>query len=212
MLPGKEYTCTFTNGTPEIELTKTVGTDLVACADTDEITVVEGTQVQYCYTLKNTGGLPLTIHMLEDDQFSTPLELSYALAPGEVITPTRFDTPPATVTNVATWTASMNYQVLEGFKGLGAAEADVDVNAIFTTYTLTAVATDTAKVNVEPPMPSIIVTKTVGTEPGVCAANASLTVEAGTTVYYCYTVQNTGNIPLPLHKLDDSDLGEIFPA
>ncbi len=77
-------------------------------------------------------------------------------------------------------------------------------------YTLTASATDSAKVNVEPPDPSIAVIKTVGTQAGVCAATPSLAVKAGTVVYYCYTVQNTGNVPLPLHSLVDSDLGAPF--
>jgi hypothetical protein len=35
-------------------------------------------------------------------------------------------------------------------------------------------------------------------------------VPAGTTVYYCYTVTNTGDVTLNLHDLDDDQLGTIF--
>ncbi len=59
-------------------------------------------------------------------------------------------------------------------------------------------------------MPSIVITKTVGTNPGVCATTTEITVTAGTTVYYCYTVQNTGNITLTTHNLTDSALGAIL--
>ncbi|MER2600278.1 MAG: proprotein convertase P-domain-containing protein, partial [Caldilineales bacterium] len=58
--------------------------------------------------------------------------------------------------------------------------------------------------------PSIIVTKTVGTVPGVCATESSILVAAGTTVYYCYTVTNTGNVIFTTHDLYDDQLGQIF--
>ncbi|HSN77416.1 MAG TPA: choice-of-anchor J domain-containing protein, partial [Anaerolineae bacterium] len=56
----------------------------------------------------------------------------------------------------------------------------------------------------------ISLVKTVGTTPGVCAATSSITVLAGTTVYYCYTVTNTGSVALNLHTLVDDQLGTIF--
>ncbi|MCS7055574.1 MAG: S8 family serine peptidase [Thermoflexales bacterium] len=59
-------------------------------------------------------------------------------------------------------------------------------------------------------MPSIVVTKTVGLNPSVCATTKQITVTTGTTVYYCYTVQNTGNITLTQHNLYDSALGTIL--
>ncbi len=59
-------------------------------------------------------------------------------------------------------------------------------------------------------LPSIVITKTVGTTPGVCATTSEITVTTGTTVYYCYAVQNTGNITLTDHYLLDSVLGSIL--
>jgi hypothetical protein len=59
----------------------------------------------------------------------------------------------------------------------------------------------------EPPMPAIVVTATVGLDPMTCATTSSLVVGQPTTdVYYCYTVENTGNITLSLHDITD-DVG-----
>ncbi len=59
-----------------------------------EIDVVEGTDVTYCYTVMNRGGLPLVVHGLEDDQFGTMLSaLNYTLTPGAPTFVTRMATP-----------------------------------------------------------------------------------------------------------------------
>jgi hypothetical protein len=58
--------------------------------------------------------------------------------------------------------------------------------------------------------PSISLQKTVGTTPGVCANTSNITVTQGTTVYYCYTVTNSGTVAFGLHTLTDSVLGNIF--
>jgi hypothetical protein len=58
--------------------------------------------------------------------------------------------------------------------------------------------------------PSISITKTVTTEPGVCGTSSSIEVEAGTTVYYCYSITNTGDFMLDEHNLVDDKLGVIL--
>ncbi|MEZ4642415.1 MAG: hypothetical protein R3E31_06700 [Chloroflexota bacterium] len=73
-----------------------------------------------------------------------------------------------------------------------------------------AVATSTATVHAI--NPSIALSKTVGTEAGVCATTDTIEVEAGTVVYYCYTVTNTGNVTLSFHDLEDDVLGTILMA
>jgi hypothetical protein len=88
-----------------------------------------------------------------------------------------------TTTNAATWTA---------YNG-----ENVNVSA-----------SDSATVTVT--IPAIELTMTAGTEDGVCAAESSLEVDPGTEVFYCYTVENTGNVALPLHDLVDDQLGAIF--
>ncbi len=90
------------------------------------------------------------------------------------------------MTNTATWTA------------YNAGPIDV------------ATATASATVNVTAPAPAIALAKTVGTTPGVCAATDNISVAAGTEVYYCYQVQNTGNVTFELHDLADDKLGAVL--
>lgn len=61
----------------------------------------------------------------------------------------------------------------------------------------------------KPVKPGIVLTKTVGADPAVCAAEDTLTLDQPATVVYCYTVENTGNVSLTLHDLDDSALGSL---
>ncbi|KAB2966320.1 MAG: hypothetical protein F9K18_05765 [Thermoanaerobaculia bacterium] len=90
-----------------ITLTKTVGTAPGVCAPTDEITVVTGAEVYYCYTVENTGTLTLNLHDLVDDQLGVLLEDEpITLAPGathQIISSAVVITAP--VVNNATWTA-----------------------------------------------------------------------------------------------------------
>jgi len=58
--------------------------------------------------------------------------------------------------------------------------------------------------------PSIDLTKTVGTVPGVCAGTDTITVATGTDVYYCYHVENTGTVTFNFHDLEDDQLGTLL--
>ena len=58
--------------------------------------------------------------------------------------------------------------------------------------------------------PSIVLTKTVGTDPGVCATTDSVTVNSNTTVYYCYHVENVGSDTYNFQTLVDDQLGTIL--
>jgi hypothetical protein len=61
--------------------------------------------------------------------------------------------------------------------------------------------------------PSIAMTKTVGLDPATCATSDNLTVPAGyggTTVYYCYAMQNTGDVTVTYHTLVDTELGTLL--
>jgi uncharacterized repeat protein (TIGR01451 family) len=117
-------------GTPAISLTKTVGTVSGTCAATSAISVPAGTTVYYCYTVTNTGNVPLGLHNLTDDQLGTMFAgLNYALLPGNSV-----DTVAAglsipavinvTTTNTATWTA---YNVAPGDGASAQATATVSV-------------------------------------------------------------------------------------
>ena len=217
---GGDYTCTFTNGAPAIEFDKTVGTDPSVCAPAGEIDAVEGTDVTYCYTVRNTGGLPLVVHGLEDDQFGPMLSaLNYTLAPGASTFVTHTATAAVTMTNVATWTAAVTYVSYISLPIMGLLMPEPPEGQFSSSsqdllpkyfHPFSAEATDAATVNAAPPAPSIAVTKTVGIDPGVCASVSNIAVSPETTVYYCYTAANTGNVALPLHDLEDSELGSIF--
>ncbi len=58
--------------------------------------------------------------------------------------------------------------------------------------------------------PAITLAKTVGTDANSCATTTSISVDYGSTVYYCYTVENTGNVTLTHHTLTDSVLGTVI--
>lgn len=177
---------------PAISLAKTVGTEEGVCAATDEITVDEGTVVYYCYEVTNTGNVTLNLHDLVDDQLGTIFTgLNYALTPGSSVNTVAAGLSISaminvTTTNTAIWTA------------YNTGPSDL------------ATASASATVNVIPAAPAIEIAKTVGTAAGVCATTDEITVDAGTTVYYCYEVTNTGNVTLNLHDLVDDELGPIF--
>ncbi len=61
----------------------------------------------------------------------------------------------------------------------------------------------------DPPAPAITAAKFVSTVANQCGNSNALTVPAGTTVYYCYTVTNTGNVTLTSHTVVDDKLGPI---
>lgn len=58
----------------------------------------------------------------------------------------------------------------------------------------------------------IIITATVGVNPRDCASTKSVTVTAGTTVVYCYTVLNTGDVTFSDHLVTDESLGIHAPV
>ena len=91
---------------PAISIEKTVGEDANACATESQITVAAGASVTYCYEVTNTGGLPLTIHDLEDSELGTILNaFPYNLAPGASAFLTQSVTITTDTVNQATWTA-----------------------------------------------------------------------------------------------------------
>lgn len=172
---------------PPLELQKTVGLSPGICATKSTVIVTPGTDVYYCYTVTNNSFMTRTVHDLDDSELGTLLSgYSFALGPGATIyTVTGSTTIVTDTVNSATWTA------------YNAGPTDV--------ISATALAT------VEIGMPSIVLTKTVGDEADVCAGTDNFELPPyGGTVYYCYTVENTGNVTLPLHTLDDSELGNLF--
>ncbi len=114
--------------------------------------------------------------------------------------------------NLITWTASQRGPRLYETAIPGAGENDVRVrwhygNASWAWWW----EIDSVEVTAceAPSNPAIELNKTVGTTPGVCAVGDNITVTAGTEVYYCYQVENTGDVALNFHDLVDSELGVL---
>jgi subtilisin-like proprotein convertase family protein len=172
-------------GDAAITLTQTVGLDPDTYPLTDEITVPAGTEVTFFYRVENTGTVALPLHTLATSSFGTLLgpDHNYDLLPGESLTLTNSVVVTEPVSNTAIWLAAT------GGLDMAAASAAATVNVA----------------NL-----GISLSKTVGTEAGVCAASDAIEVAAGTQVYYCYTVENTGDEALALHDLVDDELGAIF--
>ncbi len=57
---------------------------------------------------------------------------------------------------------------------------------------------------------ALMLSKTVGLTPDRCGVSDVIGVPAGTSVYYCYTILNTGEAPLSLHSLADSEIGPVL--
>lgn len=170
----------------EIELVKTVGSEVGECAETDVISVPVGANVTYCFELINSGEITLTLHDLTDSQLGeiwAGHELEIPAWSSVYVTHTTQIS--ATTINTATWTASDGQGII-------------------------LECSDTALVNVL--QPSIVFSKTVGVEPGICAVTDMVDVLAGSQVVYCFQVLNNGPITITDHDLVDSHLGKLFTA
>ena len=181
-----DVSVTACRGLPAISMVKTVGTDPLSCATGNNITVTEGTDVTYCYTVSNTGLLDLSIHSLEDSQLGTLLsDFAYSLAPGASAFLTSTVNITQTMVNTATWTA------------FNPGPTDV------------VTATDTATVTVIQLEPQVSLVKTVGSDPTACATTDNISVDEGAQVTYCFEVTNTGNVTLTQHTLADFPPGHL---
>ena len=181
---------TLTSLAPALNLTTTIGTSPSECATNTDLYTTQVITAYYCYTITNNGNITLTQHDLEDSQFGTIFNnFSAILPPGgsfDTVTAGRIysATIAANTVTTATWVA---YNVGP---------------------TNIATATDTAAVIFG--TPGIVLTPTVGIFNGLCASEKTIHVPIGTTVYYCYTVTNTGEVPLTTHSLTESAYGTIF--
>jgi hypothetical protein len=195
---------------PSIALRKTVGTDPASCAATDVITLVGGGNVTYCYTVENTGALTVSLQDLVDTHLGTIFSVPfYILAPGTSASFTQSAFLTQTTVNGAACTAtdSITQTIIVTYTSPG-----FGVRALNGTGVVTA--TDFATATVLTAHPSIVLTKTVGTDPSVCAGSGLITVvnQPHADVYYCYQVLNTGDVTLSVHDLVDSQLGTLLSA
>jgi len=170
---------------PDMVLSKTATTTPGECPGSNSIEIIPGTPVNYCYEVTNTGPVTLTLHTLTDNRLGLliPLDTFIEIPPASSFTFSTTEIITQSVTNIGIWSAEDGYGHLTGDN-------------------------DNASVTVL--MPSIILTKTVSAVPGICAPTDVVTVTAGSSVTYCYDIQNTGQVTVTGHTLFDDVLGALF--
>ena len=156
----------------------------------DEITLAGGGMAYYRYVFTNTGNTPLTISEAIDDKLGN---ITYPSDP------------------VPVGGSVILGPVSKSFPSLAPGSADEEeVNTITVNATHEGSTygprTDTAKViNLAPDgSPSFAITKSVSMENDPATGSKLVELTGGGTVYYFYTLTNTGNVPLTLAAENDS--------
>ena len=184
---------------PSVSLEATVGTEPGVCAIDEDISLAAAFEhtVYYCYTITNDGNLTIEVHDLADDLFGVILDgFELELAPGESVdTVTAGITLSRVIEAEDTTTITTNDATLDVYIGGERVAGD----------------TATTTVTVVPPIVSASLTATVGTDPATCGDQRALAFDSGPqTVYYCYTITNTGEFTIPVHDLSDDLFGPIL--
>jgi len=164
--------------------------DIVIEKSPDDQSVLSGSDANFTIAVTNTGNITLTNVMVSDAQVPACDNSLGDLGPGASSSYGCVDVG-----------VTISYTNLAEVTGLWMNQVPIT-------------DTDTATVTViPPPAPSIMVTKTVGTDPNTCATTDSLVIDPpNMDVTYCYTVQNTGNITLTTHDVVDDQLGALLTA
>ncbi|MEZ4732273.1 MAG: M4 family metallopeptidase [Caldilineaceae bacterium] len=161
---------------------------LTVVKSADAPSLALGSVVTYSYAITNSGNVTISSLSAVDDHLgSVPLSLT-TLAPNAGVR--------SQLTHVLTV---------------------ADLPVLVNTVTVTGLSTGgnsivgKAQARVKLIDVDLILTKTVGIV-GItpaCAITETLQVPVGTTVHYCYTVENRGAIPLASHTLMDDHLGKL---
>ena len=174
-------------------ITKTVGTQ-AGCPTTQEITVPVGTRVNYCVKIHNTGQVTLNKPVM---YITDPtLRVTY------VMTPSSF--PPGLIIERTSANISRFGQVRHLVSVTNTAYLTATVQG-----SVVATAQATARAHLVAPSPlnaGVLITKTVGLVPGVCASGNQVVINRGQPVYYCFTVTNVGNVPYTRYEYNDVNL------
>jgi hypothetical protein len=175
-------------------LTKSVALENDPAKGQSSVSLTGGGTVWYFYTIRNTGDTTLSITQATDDRLGT-LSFSPAVIP-----------PGGT----ATATASKTFAALPAGT---AAQTETNVALVRMADGLMQTAQATVVNNPEPARPDFRITKLVSDVNDPATGRSSVTLVGGGTVWYFYTVTNTGNVPLTITSATDDKLGAIgFPA
>ena len=181
------------------DIPRVTGVDVTKAAS-DTTDVVAGTDVTYTYTVTNTGNVTLSNVTLSDAHVSASGTSNLAISPNGGVVASLL--PGASATLSATYTVT---------------QEDIDVNAPLTNTVSatgqgpsgTTPPTDTAdeEVDLDDQVPGLEVLKTVRSTTGL---------DAGDTIVFEVSVENTGNVTLGEPTLSDTlrraDASLVFPA
>ncbi|MFZ5817817.1 MAG: hypothetical protein ACOY93_21400 [Bacillota bacterium] len=187
---------------PDFTLTKRVSTANDPATGVSSITLTGGGTAYYFYTITNTGNVPLTITEASDDILGS-LAFSPAVIP---------------VGGTAAASASKSFAALPG-----GAPDQVETNTVVVTVThddqtplsksaqATVVNRAAPVVCCTPPSPITLfqVEKRASTVNDPATGKELLTLTGGGTVYFFYTVRNTGQTTLTIESATDDKLGAL---
>ena len=167
-------------------VTATVGTNANACATTTTTQVRANTTVYYCFRVHNMDDESLTVHNLRTSRgLNRVVSLTVASNTTQEVffATTNFtDATAVDVTNFITWTA----QTPSNQQFVATSRAHIDI------------------VN-----PSVNVVKTVGQDLATCPTTRTTRVPSGQSAAFCISIQNTGDITLTRHTINDQPLSLI---
>ncbi|MFN8491129.1 MAG: hypothetical protein U0350_26270 [Caldilineaceae bacterium] len=179
---------------PELVITETVGTESAQCGAKSALVIAPETTVYFCLMIFNSGNITFTSAKIkQENSVSSPLvgSIPFVLAPGESLAITSGMVTTISGTNALLKLNNLKTDVINTLTFT--AEVNSASAIAKSTNATVSIANATAKIN-----------KTVGLTPNTCASTSSLFIIAGAKVYYCLTIQNTGNVVLSNHHISDT--------
>ncbi len=189
-----QATVTVTGLLASALFTKTVGTISGACPATQIITAPAGTNVYYCFSIRNNGSVPIQSFTLGDPALGLTLTAPVVadLGPGQIKSYTNL-----TNSALGPWTVAV-------------ARLNTASLVITSTVAGSKSYTSTARVNISAGTPGVNLVTTAGTTPGACPPTGEITVTVNTPVYFCTTVTNTGSSTTFTYTVSDAAFNGFF--
>lgn len=162
---------------PTIDITSTVVANSAQCGAEKSLRVLRNTALLYCYTVKNTSPITLLLNSLVDSILGPLVEnLQQPLPPGSILTFTHTENAIQSKTSIITWTITTDNHIR-------IAASDVVTVQVPASIQLSAKASQTGD---------------------ACSGSSSITVSSGSTVVFCYLINNNGGTQLQHHTVSDS--------
>lgn len=187
--------CMYAPGDIEITTGVSVNDTSGMCSQAQEIDVLIGQEVTWCYQVSNTTAADITLEGIGDTQFGLITADTLTLVPGESAVFTRTATVTETVVHETLWSVSGDAVYLD--------------SAPWGTVTLGGQLQQNTQVNVIPA--GLKLDMTVALSADECGLYDTLTPPLGAVIVTCYEVQNTHPaVTYTTHTLVDSELGTLL--